>query len=392
MRPEFTPDGIQVQTFDEIYQDLADGYRDIYGEDINLDPDSPDGQRVGIEAQARLDLQSFALTMYQQMDPNFAFGQSLNRIIKLAGLTRRPATRSQADVTITTDRALTLPADYAVEDDLGQSWTTLESVSLSSGTTTVTLFSEVFGAIEADAGTITQPATVVLGVTGVTNTSAAVVGIEEETDEELRVRRNQSLSTPQSSGVGRMMTALGNLANVTDLMVYENDTDSTDSDSIPSHSLWAIIEGGAVNDIAEVMAKNKTSGTGLKGTVSGEYSEQIIRPDGSTYTLVYTMVFDRPTYVDLQVRLDADRKDSEVAVDTELIAEKIADRSFTIGENLATNDLYEDVFKAGSSFVPKNLEVSSDGGGTWVEGFVESEIEEKFRIDADDVTVTDTGL
>jgi len=41
MRPEFTNTGIQVQTFQEIYDELADGYRDIYGEDINLDPDSP---------------------------------------------------------------------------------------------------------------------------------------------------------------------------------------------------------------------------------------------------------------------------------------------------------------------------------------------------------------
>ena len=55
--PKFTPDGIQVQTFQEIYDELAAGYRSIYGEDINLDPDSPDGQRVAIEAQLVLDAQ-----------------------------------------------------------------------------------------------------------------------------------------------------------------------------------------------------------------------------------------------------------------------------------------------------------------------------------------------
>ena len=48
--PRFTPDGIQVQTFQEIYDELAAGYRVIYGEDINLEPNSPDGQRVAIEA------------------------------------------------------------------------------------------------------------------------------------------------------------------------------------------------------------------------------------------------------------------------------------------------------------------------------------------------------
>jgi hypothetical protein len=39
--PRFTPDGIQVQTFQEIYDELAAGYRAIYGEDINLDAEQP---------------------------------------------------------------------------------------------------------------------------------------------------------------------------------------------------------------------------------------------------------------------------------------------------------------------------------------------------------------
>jgi len=167
--PKFTPDGIQVQTFQEIYDELAAGYRAIYGEDINLDPDSPDGQRVAIEAQLVLDAQSFGALEYNQRDPDFALGQSLNSIIKLAGITRRPATRSQVDVEVTTDRPLTLPPDYAVEDDLGQAWTTLNAIDIIAGETTVTLFAETFGAVEADPTTIVNPVTVVIGVLSVTN-------------------------------------------------------------------------------------------------------------------------------------------------------------------------------------------------------------------------------
>ena len=152
--PNFTPDGIQVQTFQEIYDELAAGYRSIYGEDINLDPDSPDGQRVAIEAQLVLDAQSFGALEYNQRDPDFALGQSLNSIIKLAGISRRPATRSQVDVEVTTGRPLTLPEDYAVEDDLGQSWTTLNAIDIPPGETTVTLFAEDFGAVEAGPATV----------------------------------------------------------------------------------------------------------------------------------------------------------------------------------------------------------------------------------------------
>jgi len=99
-------------------------------------------------------------------------------------------------------------------------------------------------------------------VLSVTNPLAAVVGIDEETDQELRVRRNRSLETPQSSSTGRMFTALANLPNVTDVAVYENDTDVTDADDIPAHSLWVVVEGGAVADIVETMVKNRPGARG----------------------------------------------------------------------------------------------------------------------------------
>jgi uncharacterized phage protein gp47/JayE len=387
--PRFTPDGIQVQTFQEIYDELAAGYRAIYGEDINLDADSPDGQRVAIEAQLVLDAQSFGALEYNQRDPDFALGQSLNSIIKLAGISRRLATRSQVDVVVTTDRPLTLPPDYAVEDNLGQAWTTLNAIAVPAGVTTVTLFAENFGAVEADPATVVNPVTVVIGVLSVTNTLSAVVGIDEETDQELRVRRNRSLETPQSSSTGRMFTALASLTNVTDVAVYENDTDVTDADGIPAHSLWVVVEGGAVADIVESMTKNKTGGKGIVGAVTGTFNESVLRPDGATFVIVHDMTFDRPVLVPVLVRLTATRKDAADPVDEALIAQEIAKRVFVIGENLLANDLYRLVFNAGDNFIPTVLEVSIDAGVSWTDGRVLSAPNEKFTLDAADVTVTE---
>ena len=387
--PRFTPDGIQVQTFQEIYDELAAGYRAIYGEDINLDADSPDGQRVAIEAQLVLDAQSFGALEYNQRDPDFALGQSLNSIIKLSGITRRPATRSQVDVTVVTDRPLTLPVDYAVEDDLGQGWTTLAVRTLSAGATTVTLFSENFGAVEADPATVTQPVTVVIGVQSVTNPTAATVGIDEETDQELRIRRNRSLETPTSSSTGRMFTALANLPNVTDVAVYENDTDVTDADGIPAHSLWVVVEGGSVADIVEAMTKNKTGGKGMVGSVTGSFLEDVIRPNGTIFTIIHTMTFDRPVDVPVLVRLNATRKDAADPVDEALISQAIAHRSFNIGENLLAGDLYRLAFNAGENFIPTNLEVSKDSGATYTDGRIVSALNEKFSINSADVAVTE---
>lgn len=389
MKPQFTADGIQVQTFQEIYDELAEGYREIYGEDINLEPDSPDGQRVGIEAQARLDLQTYGLTLYQQIDPNFAIGIALNRLIKLSGITRRPPARSQADVTVTTDRPLTLPADYAVEDDLGQSWTTLSSVDLVNGANTVTLFAENFGAVEADANTITEPVTVVIGVQSVTNPLAAQVGRDEETDEELRIRRNRSLENPGYSTQGQLYAALANLPGVTDLQVYENFTDTYDPDlDMGPHSIWAVVEGGDVAEIIETIAKSKTQGTAIKGAVTGTYTETLFKPSGDEYFIVHQMEFDRPDYVALQVRMNATRRNPSVPVDTALIEQEIAKRSYEIGDNALASELYFNAYQAGNRFIATDMEISFDGV-TWTDERLESGPEEKIRIDVTDVTVTE---
>ena len=387
--PKFTPEGIHVQTFQEIYDELATGYRTIYGEDINLDADSPDGQRVAIETQLVLDSQSFGALLYNQFDPDFSMGQALNSLIKLSGITRRAATRSQVDVTVITDRPLTLPVDYAVEDDLGQSWSTLAVRTLPQGTTTVTLFAENFGAVEADPATVVQPVTVVIGVLSVTNPTAATVGIDEETDQDLRIRRNLSLETPQSSSTGRMFTALTSVPNVTDVAVYENDTSTTDANGIPAHSLWVVVEGGAVADIVESMAKNKTGGKGMVGAVSGNFSEVFTRPNGTTFTIVSSMTFDRPTFVPVLVRLNATFINLSLPIADAAIQQEIASKRFSIGDNLLAADLYQLAFRAGTNFIPTALEISRDGGVTYTDGQLVSDLDEKFIIDAADVTVTE---
>lgn len=389
---EFTDTGLTIQTFDEIYQELVDEYKGIYGSDITVDQDTPDGQRIAIEAKSRLDLQSFALLLYNQMDPDLATGESLNRIIKLAGITRRPATRSQADLTITTDRALTLPDEYTVEDDIGQQWETVGTKSLSSGANTVTVVASEFGAIEASAGTITTPVTVVIGVTDVTNPADATVGQDEETDPELRVRRNKSLQTPATSTTGGLFSALGNLAGVTDLIIYENDTDTTDGTlSLAAHSLWIVIEGGTVADIVETTAKNKTGGTGLKGAVTGTFSESrtVTLSDGTELTRVidHVMKFDRPTLKTLHVRLDAEPRVSGDSVPTTLIKDKLAARTFLIAENVLASDLYVNVYEAGNNFIATNLEVSDDGS-TWTDGRLLVGADGRFTLDVAQITVT----
>ena len=391
MTLEFTPNGLSVQTYQEVFDELVEAYRDIYGTDVNLDPDSPDGQRVGIEAKVRADMQAFALSLYNQFDPDFSAGAILNMIIKLAGITRQPPSRSQVDVTVTTDRDLTLPEGYAVLDDLNQTWITTSEASLTSGSNTVTLFAQNFGEVEADADTITDPSTIVIGVTSVTNPAAATPGRDEETDEELRIRRNRSVQLPSTSTVGGLFSALADLPGVTDAVVYENDQDTTDTDlDLGPHALWCIVQEGEVAAIIETIAKNKTGGTALKGDVTGTYVEDLIRPNGTIFKVFHEMQFDRPIDSPLYITLDVENKEG-VAVDTVVIEEALVARTFVIAENVDAGSLYSTVYSAGDDFVATNLQISIDDV-TYTDGQIESEPDGVFTIDAANITITDNTV
>lgn len=71
---QVTAAGYVADRLDAIVAKLEDGFRSIYGADINLDPDSPDGQMVGLIGQIRADLEELGENIYRSLDPDYASG------------------------------------------------------------------------------------------------------------------------------------------------------------------------------------------------------------------------------------------------------------------------------------------------------------------------------
>lgn len=387
--PAFTFEGLDIRTLTEINQELIDGYKAIYGNDINLEASTPDGQRIGIDAKAIADIEEFLLNLYNQMDADLAFGEWLNKLIKFSGIQRKPATRSTVEMEIVTDRILTLPANYTLEDELGQEWIVTADTALINGTNTVTFVAKNFGSVSADANTITEQSDVVLGVVSVTNPAIAVEGLDEETDEELRLRRAKSVENPAYSTVGGLFARLSDLAGVTDVVVEENDTDTLDvARNLTAHTIWCIIEGGTTTDIIETIAKNRTAGIRTKGSESGIYVETLTRPDGSEFEIQHEMNFDRPTYVDLYITLTATRTDTNSPVDVDLIKQKLVGRTYRIQENARASELYSLAYQAGTNFVLSDLEISDDNV-TFTDENIISGFGAKFQIQTANITVNE---
>lgn len=387
--PTIDASGITIQSFEEIFAELVAGYQGIYGVDINLAQESPDGQRVAIEAKSRADMQAFGLWIANNFDPDFARGIFQAKIAKLSGIFPRPATRSFWDLSVVTTRVLTLPTGYQISDDLGQLWELPAPVNLPIGTTPITFQATDFGAVTGLAGAVFTPVTVVLGVTSFSAAVDAEPGVDEETDEEFVQKRNLSLENPAFSTTNSLAARLLNTAGVSDSRVYDNDSDVYDPvNDLDAHSIWAVVEGGTIDDIMQVLLFQKTGGTGIKGAIEAVIPETLTRPDGSTFVVNQIRRFDRPVMVPVYVHVTATRKNPLVPVDVALLKQKIASYKFYIGTSLEASALYCPAYTAGDDFILTDMEISDDNL-VFTDGSLSPDPGSKFEIDVANITVTE---
>lgn len=377
---EINQNGFKADSFIEILTRLSTQLKDIYGQDINLDQDTQDGQMLGINTTVISDLQDLALYIYNAMDPDFAEGVNLDRLLKLLARTRLPATKSTVDINLTLNRDAIIPITYTVSDSNGQNWQITSEQTLTAGTHLVTFESVEYGMITAESNTITQQVTIMTEIDSLTNPADAVSGRDEESDQELRERRNKILEVNAYSTLGSIVGKLLTLDNVVDVCPYENKTSIYDSEKdINAHSYWLIVKGGEIDQITETIVKDKTGGTGLKGELEGTYIENFVTQSGKNRQIVHTVNFDRPTEKEIYLKFNVKRRVLTQSIDMDNIKNTLTNKVFQIAENVTVTELYATIYSAASNFIATDLQVSRDNI-TFVDNLLIAEYDEEFKI------------
>lgn len=380
---EFNADGLSIRTFSEIFDKKVAEYKAIYGDDINTEQNTQDGQKIGIEANAVLDIELFAQWLYANLDADFAEGQMLNVLAKISGITRLPSTRSSVDVEITTDRDLILPIGWEAKDVNDAIWIAISELSLSSGANLVTLSSKDWGEVNAQSNEVIFQNHIVLGVVSLTNSSPSNLGLNEESDEDFRIRRNLSTENPAYSTIGELLSGLLNLNGVTSVVIYENSSDVIDTVlDLPAHSIWIIVEGGYENDISKIIAISKTAGVGEKGQINGTYWEEIVL-DRSFPIYLHKVKFDRPSILNTEMIFTVHAHAGDI-VDLAKF-EPLKDLQFKIGEGVFVTSLYSEIYKLHENIHVESLSVTNSHGSTT--GDAEVDPDEVFTIDTLTITV-----
>lgn len=266
--PTIDANGITAPTYADVLAYLQDQYRSIYGADTYLEPDSQDGQLLGVFAKAISDVNSVAIAIYRSFSPATAQGDALSSNVKINGIVRKVASYSSADLVLVGQAGATI-TNGAAKDTNGVQWLLPATVTIPpSGTITVTATCATIGDVSARAGTINQIATPALGWQSVTNPADAAEGAPVEKDAVLRQRQTVSTALPSLTVLDGIIGAVANVPGVTRYVAYENDTSATDANGIPSHSISLVVEGGDATAIANAIAEKKTPGAGTYGTTA----------------------------------------------------------------------------------------------------------------------------
>ncbi|HHT0123514.1 TPA: baseplate J/gp47 family protein [Raoultella planticola] len=293
-----TAEGISAPDYQTVLDTITGYFQQIYSSDAYLEPDSKDGQMVALVALAIHDANNTAISVYRSFSPATALGDALTSNVKINGITRRAATNSTVDLLLTGTVGTTI-TNGSVRDTNSVVWNLPATVVIGTdGTVVATATCANSGAVAAVAGSVNGINTPTRGWASVTNPLAATVGVAAETDAELRVRQSQSVALASLTPFDAVDGAIANVEGVTRHKLFENDTETTDANGLPPHSISAIVEGGDATEIANTIRSVKGQGVSTYGTTAVIVTDKY----GNPYTIRFSRPVDVPIYVSITLK------------------------------------------------------------------------------------------
>jgi hypothetical protein len=416
---EITDQGITGNSLNDYLADIKQKVLAV-DPDWNLDPDSPDGELVGIEAELMANLDEGLVAAYRSKDPDSATGEALRDIGKISGVQIRAATYSVAPITITGPAGTALPALSQIRSKVDNTlWLTTSAIVIGiSQSATGFATCSTSGRVLAAAGELTIIGTPYPGWSSVTN-GEATPGEAAESDVEFRSRRNNSVALAGSNMKDNMLASIANVAGVTDVKILENNSDSpADPDGIPYTAIAVIVNGGSDADIGKAMYAKYNPGTPMYPRYSTK-TDTWVDPPGATGVKVEvtsaatgnveTMTFQRavglPVYVALDIKkvgnLPSDIEDRlktaiiEDSTKTLFSGESVAgfnQGGYDIGELVPVGRLYTPVNKILGQYGDSYIISLTIGLSAGSQGLVPIQpgIAQMATFDADNIAVTVT--
>lgn len=294
-----TEKGFRRKTYPEIISDMEAKAKDLFGADIDLSSASPLALFLRVIAFGLSLIWMVAERVYYSGYVDTATGQSLDYVVKYAGISRRPATPARRMLRFAGDPGVVIPRGFLVEAEMtGARFATVEDAVIEADGTVEVMAQAVepglSGNIPPDQiNVITNPIPGVSSVVGVESERNSD-GLNRETDRELRERYYASLATGGASTLDSIRASVLAVPGVRTARVFHNPTMQT-VDGRPPKSVEVVALGGDDRDIAEAIHDSIAAGIEPYGDIEVE----VIDAGGETQLIR----FSRAEVVDIYVNV-----------------------------------------------------------------------------------------
>lgn len=357
-----TEDGFVVKTATEIRDDINSSLRNAFGPAIDVSDGAVLGQIAAILAALFAELWEVAEAVNASQDPDAATGARLDALAALTGTQRDAASESTTSLTLTGTNATVVAAgsrasvtgteaEFATDEDAtlatltswvlstayvvgdrrtnasrsyvctgagtsaGSGGPTTTASSITDGTAVWRYMGEGAAAVDvpatctvdgptvATSGSIVTIETPIVGWSSVINLEDADLGTDIESDESLRISRENELARAGSSPIDALRADLLDLEDVTAVTIFVNNTDATDSDGVPPHAVEAMVTGGEDQNIWDQLLASVAAGIATHGDEVGTATDTA----GNDHEMKFSRAEEIDIYVDVTLI-----KDSEV--------------------------------------------------------------------------------
>jgi len=281
-----TSTGVFVPDTAGLLQEVQGEWIDAFGSDLVVTADTPQGVMINAETLARAGTLKNICQNANQINPNIAEGVFLDAIWALTGGRRIPNTQTRVtNVLMRGVVGAIIPAGAIARcTDNGEDFELVSAVTITlepisgEGQAYGTFKAVNSGPIACPTNTLTQIVSAVIGWESVDNAeyqatppitaAATTLGTLEESDEESRTRRRNTLAVQAVATSEAIISGLYNLVGVNSVSYLENYSNlpiSIDDIALEPNSIWVCIDGGTTEDIGEVLVSKKACGCAWNG-------------------------------------------------------------------------------------------------------------------------------
>ena len=353
-----TDEGFDRPDFNDLVTIQTERAKKLFGDTIDTSESSVMGKFIRLLCYDLDNAYQELEQCYYARFPNTANGQSLDRLVTFAAISRNPATPAYHNITFTGTAETEIPAGFLVSTENNVLFHTLETLKIGTNST-------VSGVVEANepgtignvtVGSINTIVNPSANVTSITHTSVDEFGEDIESDTDLRKRFSDTLAGGGSSTYTSLKSELLRVPNVNSVIIIENNTDST-VNSIPSHSFCCYVDAPESQNqlIGEAIFKKKPIGIACIGDISVQVKDDA----GDLHTVKFNKVAEKNIYCKVTIAKNSDFETTGATDIKAAIVNKI--NSLTNGEDVIISSLYAPIMNIAGVKDITSLTLSTDG-------------------------------